>query len=68
MKIFMPSLPLFYNVLQLWECLPNLKQTMDLLIEVIELNNFVKNRTLFMSLATLTIHRDKLSLKGHIEL
>jgi hypothetical protein len=44
------------------------KQTMDLLIQVVDLNNFVWNGTLFMSLASLTIHKDKLSLKGHIEL
>jgi hypothetical protein len=46
----------------------NLKQTMDLHIQVVDLNNFVWNGTLFMSLASLTIHKDKLSLKGHIEL
>jgi hypothetical protein len=44
------------------------KQTVDLLIQVVDLNNFVWNGTLFMSLASLTIHKDKLSLKGHIEL
>jgi hypothetical protein len=68
MKMFMPSLPLFNNVLQLWECLLNLKQTMDLLIQVIDLNSFVKNGTFFVSLISLIIHKDKLLLKGHIEL
>jgi hypothetical protein len=42
-KMFMPSLPLFYNALQLWECPLNLKHTMDLHIQVIDFNNFVRN-------------------------
>jgi hypothetical protein len=50
------------------ECPLSLKQTMDLQIQVIDLNNFVKNRTLFMSLASLIIHKNKLLLKGHIKL
>jgi hypothetical protein len=68
MKMFLQLLPLFYNALQLWECPLNLKHIMDLHIQVIDLNNFVRNGTLFMSLASLLIHRGKLSLKGHIEL
>jgi hypothetical protein len=35
---------------------------------VVNLNNFVKNGTLFISLSSLIIHKDKLLLKGHIEL
>jgi hypothetical protein len=67
-KMFMPSLPLFYNALQLWEYPLNLKQTMDLLIQVVHLNSFVNSGSLFMSLDSLTIHKDKLLLKGHMEL
>jgi hypothetical protein len=68
MKMFMSTLPLLYNALHLWECPLNLKQTMNLHIEVVDLNSFVKNILLFMSLASLKIHMDKLLLKGHIEL
>jgi hypothetical protein len=68
MKMLVPLLPLFYNALQLWECPLNLKQTIDLHIQVVDLNNFVKNGALFMALASLIIHKDKLPLKGHIEL
>jgi hypothetical protein len=37
-------------------------------LKTVNLNNFVKHGTLFMSLACLAIHKDKLSLKEHIEL
>jgi hypothetical protein len=33
-----------------------------------QFKQFVKNGTLLMSLASLIIHKDKLLLKGHIEL
>jgi hypothetical protein len=58
----------FYNVLLLWECPLNLKQAMELHIQFINLNNFLRNGTLFMSLASLKIHKDKLLWKGHTEL
>jgi hypothetical protein len=37
---------------------------MDLNIQIVDLNNFVRNGTLFISLASLIIHKDKLLLKA----